>query len=218
MTQKSRVKKAVKARKKGRGAEEGQTKRIKPRNFGKEGQMDGRGGRTEQNLIPFTKVGGVAFGRPITRHQWRENLSFFSGNKGGLWEGTMVSELNTKLSPSLCCRFMHARAMLFGHAENADQSRKTNGGKLSRPLPLSPPSASNKKEAKIDGFCRGSFPEVGKTVEERERESGGVQNCKRKTGGVGSSFVGWNGKLIGSKLERNVAAAFIEASSFFVFY
>ena len=53
--------------------------------------MDKRG-RTEQNLIPFTKVGVACDrrtdGRPITRHQWRENLDFFlAGIEAVQWRG-----------------------------------------------------------------------------------------------------------------------------------
>ena len=140
---------------------------------------------------------------------------------------------NSLIPPSLHSRML-AGAMLFGHAENADQSRKTDEGRkalsilstfedynaklgeyhhqcllccslcnlrgrpvgsysmkrcslnlavqtssldFSLPLPI-------KSEAKIDGFCsNSSFPEVGKTAEERKREGGrGCKIAKEKQG------------------------------------
>ena len=98
----------------------------------------------------------------------------------GQWSASLTQN-------SLACRFMHARSSnAFGHAENADQSRKTNERTRTEesqlgPLPHSLPSASNKNEAKIDGFCSGRcFSEIGKTVEEREKGERGCKTAKEK--------------------------------------
>ena len=94
--------------------------------------------------------------------------AFLAGIKArmGQWSASLTQN-------SLACRFMHARSSnAFGHAENADQSRKTNERTEESslgPLPPTLSSASNKNEAKIDGFCSGRcFSEIGKTAEGRE--------------------------------------------------
>ena len=125
------MKKAVKARKKRtrseRASEErkGQTKRIKPRNFG---QMDGR---ARQNLIPFTKVDATVallFGRPTHYSTSMAGEIFLARIKArrGQWSVSLTQ--NSLIPPSLHSRML-AGAMLFGHAENADQSRKTDEGR-----------------------------------------------------------------------------------------
>ena len=126
---------------------------------------------------------------------------------------------------------MHARSSnAFGHAENADQSRKTNERTRTEesqlgPLPHSLPSASNKNEAKIDGFCSGRcFSEIGKTVEgrEREKEEEGAKLQKKNRGRVGSPSVGWKidwvevGKKCGGD-EKNAICGFHQRRLLFWF-
>ena len=90
-------------------------------------------------------------GRPITRHQWRrENCQFFLAriHKGGCERagtggdnGQSASLTQNSLSPPLLHACSPGQRLLFGHAENADQSREneTKRGKLRRPLAQSLP-------------------------------------------------------------------------------
>ena len=141
----------------------------------------------------------------------------------------MVSEFNTKLSLfllSLASCMLDCSSNAFGHAENADQSRKTTEGKLS-PLPLrssrSLPLPIKTKLKLTASVAQRQFPrnrEDGRRERERERER--VQNCKRKTEeGVGSS-VGWKidwvevGKKCGGD-EKNAICGFHRSQLLFFF-